>query len=124
MSIIKYYNLKNADVFIFDHYVINQIHEGATIEAPQDREINDIIQRHFSGRDMVYISNRIKSYTVDPLIYPRVELIPNMLAIAIVPKTQSMRKSAEFERNFYDKPFEIFDTLSDAIHWANGIIKG
>lgn len=124
MSIIKYYNLKDADIFIFDHYVINQIKEGVTVEAPHDKKINQIVQNHFSGKDMVYISNRIKSYTVDPLIYPRVELIPNMLAIAIVPKTFAMRKNAEYERNFYDKPFEIFDTLSEAILWAGAIING
>ncbi len=123
MSIIKYYNLNYADVFIFDHYVINQIHEGVTIDALQDKRVNEIIQKHFSGKDMVYISNRIKSYSVDPLIYPRMELIPNLLAIAIVPKTLSMKKSAEFEGNFYDKPFEIFDTLSEAIKWADGISK-
>lgn len=123
MGMIKHYSLEDADIFIFDHYLIIQIHEGVTVEAPHDKEINKIVHKHFAGKDMVYISNRVKSYTVDPLIYPRVELIPNMLAIAIVPKTAAMRKSAEFESAFYDKPFKIFDSLTAAIKWVDTLIS-
>ncbi|MDN3493984.1 hypothetical protein [Winogradskyella bathintestinalis] len=116
---IKHYNLKDAEIYLFDHYIINQIREGVTIEAPHDKELNEIVQEHFSGRDIVYISNRVNSYTVDPLIYKKVEDIPNILAIAIVPKNHLMRRNAEYERQFYDNPFEIFDTINDAIIWAN-----
>jgi len=123
MGIIKYYNLKNAEVFIFDHYVINQIREGVIIATPNDKELNEIIQEHFSGRDLVYVSNRIKSYAVDPLIYKKVEDIPNLLAIAIVPKTEIMRKNAEYEREFYHKPYGIFDSLRDAVLWTDTILN-
>ncbi|WP_229724363.1 hypothetical protein [Winogradskyella forsetii] len=119
---IKHYNLKDADVYIFDNYIINQIREGVTIEAPHDKELNQIVQEHFSGQEIVYISNRVKSYTVDPLIYPKVEQIPNIVAIAIVPKTDIMRQNAAYEKNFYDKTFEIFDTLNEAIVWANKLV--
>jgi hypothetical protein len=72
---------------------------------------------------MVYVSNRIKSYSVDPLIYHKIEDIPNLLAIAIVPKTEIMRKNAEYERKFYHKPYGIFDSLRDAILWTDQILN-
>jgi len=123
MSIIKQYNLEKTDVFIFDFFLINQIHEGVDVKPPWDETLENIIEDNFNGRDMVYISNRYYSYSVDPLIYPRVENIANMIAIALVPETEIMRKNAEYERNFYDKPFEIFDSLLKAVNWAETLLS-
>lgn len=124
MSIIKQYALDYTDIFIFDYFLINQIHEGIDVRSPYDKKLRKIIKSDFKGRDMVYISNRHFSYSVDPLIYPKIENISNMVAIALVPATELMRKNAEYERHFYDKPFEIFDSLLKAINWTESIIDG
>ncbi|PZX36254.1 hypothetical protein LX97_03465 [Nonlabens dokdonensis] len=117
-----HYNLKESDIFIFDQFLIIQIKEGVLVNMPHEEELNDIIQKHFKGKDMVYISNRVNSYAVNPLIYPETEKILNLVAIAIVPKTQKMRSNAEFERKFYNKPYGVFDTLSLAIEWVHTVI--
>lgn len=122
MGIIKYYNFEDSELFIFDEFIINQIKEGVTIHPDHNDTLNDVVQRHFSGKNMVYISNRVKSYSVNPLIYPETEKIPNIIGIAIIPKTAIMRKNAEYERRFYDKPYEIMEGLSEAIAWAHTII--
>ena len=122
MGIIKYLNLDDSEVFIFDAFIINQIKEGVIIEPSHNDLLNDVVQEYFSGKDMVYISNRAKSYSVNPLIYPEAEKIPNLIAIAIIPKTENMRKSAEFESQFYDKPYKIFERLHDAVIWVDSII--
>lgn len=118
MGIIKYLNEKDAEVFLFPSFLINQIKEGAVIDTPHNDILNTIIYDHFRNKDMVYISNRVKSYTVNPLIYSETEKIPNLLAIAIIPETDLMRKNAEYEKEFFGKPYEIFDSLSEAIFWA------
>lgn len=123
MGIIKYFNYVDGELFIFDHFVINQIKEGVVIEPSHNDLLNEIIQQNYKGKNMIYISNRVKSYSVNPLVYPEAEKIPNLIAIGIMPKTRVMRKSAEYERQFYDKPYEIFDKLSDAFQWANGLIE-
>lgn len=123
MGIIQYYNFEESEVFIFDEFIINQIKEGVVIQPEHNDILNDIVHEHFIGKDMVYISNRVKSYSVNPLIYSKTEKIPNLLAIALIPKTKSMRKNAEYEREFYDKPYEIFENLSRAIAWAHLIIS-
>lgn len=123
MGIIKYYNFEDGELFVFDEFIINQIKEGVIIQPEHNEILNDIIQRHFTGKDLVYISNRVKSYSVNPLIYPETEKIPNLIAIALIPKTKLMRKNAEYEREFFDKPYEIFDNLSNAIAWANTILS-
>lgn len=122
MGIIKYYNFEDSEVFIFDDFIINQVKESVVIETHHNDILNDVVQKHFSGKNMVYISNRVKSYSVNPLIYPEAEKIPNLIAIAIIPKTAVMRRNAEYEQEFFDKPYEIFDNLSDAIKWVQRLL--
>lgn len=123
MGIIKYINLEDCEVFIFDEFIINQVKEGVVIEPKHNDILNDIVQEFFSGKNMVYVSNRAKSYSVNPLIYPEAEKIPNLIAIAMIPKTTTMRKNAEYEKKFYEKPYEIFDGLKEAIKWVDRIIS-
>ncbi len=123
MGIIKYLKLKDTEVFVFDEFIINQINEGVVIESNHNVVLNNIVQEYFSGKNMVYISNRVKSYSVNPLIYSETKKIPNLLAMAIIPKTELMRKNAEYELKFFDKPSQIFDSLSEALVWAFKIIE-
>ncbi|MDO5972037.1 hypothetical protein Q4Q35_19730 [Flavivirga aquimarina] len=122
MGIIKYIKLKDTEVFVFDDFIINQMKEGASIESHHNDKLNEIVQKYFSGKNMVYISNRVKSYSVNPLIYSEAEKIPNLLAIAVIAENQLMRNNAEYELKFFDKPCQIFDSLSLAIAWAHQII--
>ncbi|HUH29307.1 hypothetical protein [Gelidibacter sp.] len=122
MGIITYYNFEDSEVFIFDDFIINQVKEAVVIEPHHNDIFNEVVQKHFSGKNMVYISNRVKSYSVNPLIYPEAEKIPNLIAIAIIPKTALMRRNAEYEQEFFDKPYEIFDSLSEAIVWVHSIM--
>ena len=122
MGIIKYLNEKDSELFIFPNFIINQIKEGVLIESYHNDILNTIIHRYFRNKEMVYISNRVKSYTVNPLIYNDTEKIPNLIAIAMIPETDTMRKNAEYERTFFDKPYEIFESLGEAIFWAHQLI--
>ncbi len=123
MGMIHYYNVEDGEFFVFDEFLICQIAEGINITPEHSEILDHAIKKHFLGKDLVYISNRVNSYSVDPLTYVEVEHIPNLIAIAMVPDDEVMRKSAEYERNFYDKPYEIFDNLSEAIEWSHRMIN-
>ncbi|HMQ45239.1 hypothetical protein [Mariniflexile maritimum] len=122
MGIITYLNEKDSELFIFPNFIINQVKEGVLVESHHNDILNTIIHRYFRNREMVYISNRVNSYTVNPLIYNETEKIPNLIAIAMIPETDTMRKNAEYERTFFDKPYEIFETLGEAIFWAHQLV--
>ncbi|WP_417867619.1 hypothetical protein [Xanthomarina gelatinilytica] len=123
MGMLHYYNFPETEMFVFDEFLICQIREGAEIHPEYNEKLNKVIQKHFTGKNMVYISNRVNSYSVNPLTYVETERIPNLIAIAMIPETELMKKNAEFERDFFDKPYEIFDSLSKAIQWAHTIVK-
>lgn len=122
MSFFQHYNLPFSEVFVFDEFLIAQINEGELITPEHNETLNEVIQKHFLGKDLVYISNRVNSYAVDPLAYVEAQKIPNLVAMAIIPRCETMRKSAEYEKDFYDKPYGIFNTLSEAIIWTHKIL--
>ncbi|WP_244906364.1 hypothetical protein [Jejuia pallidilutea] len=122
MGMFYSYDLVGAKVFVFDEFMVNQIEEGVVI-TPKDNEIlRQIIDKHFTNKPVIYISNRHFSYSVDPLTYLGTSKIHNLLAIAIVSDKPIARDNALFESNFYDKPFEVFETLSLAMEWVHKII--
>lgn len=122
MGVIRYFNDKDFELFIFDNYIFTQIKDGVIVNSHHNDMLNEIIRDNYSHKTMVYISNRVKSYSVNPLVYPKAATIPNIIAIAIIPKTSIMRRNAKYEKQFYEKPFEIFDNLTHAIYWAHGLI--
>lgn len=123
MSVINYYDLGYAQVFIFKNYLINQIKDGVQVNLEHVEVLRKMIQENFGDRKMVYISNRNQSYSVDPLVYPQVARIHNLVGMAIVTKTQVNKTNAEFEKMFYNKEFGIFETLEESIVWAAGLIS-
>lgn len=123
MHIFKHYNFSYSEVFVFDDFLVNQINEGVTITKEHTKVLAEIITTHFENRPMVYISNRIMSYAVDPLTYIDTASIENLKAIAIITNIDTFKKNAMYERHFYKKPFEIFETLTQAVSWAGHILK-
>lgn len=116
---IKHYHLEVSEVFIYDHFLVNQIHEGQDIQPHHNDLLRDIINKHFKNTPLVYISNRLHSYSVNPLIYIEARHITNLVAMAMVIHDDEQRKTALFEKTFFDKPFQIFEHLGDAIVWSN-----
>lgn len=123
MSMFHYYDLDYTEVFIFDQFLINQIRDGVTITPKHNKKLREIVNSHFKNKPVVYISNRVNSYSVDPITYLGTSKIHNLLAIAIVAEKKINRTNAVFESSFYNKPFEVFPTLSEAISWVESVIK-
>ena len=122
-GMFHYYDLDHAEVFVFNDFLIKQVKEGVVVDLEDVGPFKAILDEHFNGKNMAYISNRVTSYSVNPLVYKQAEKISNLVAIAIIPGTDKMRKSAEFESQFYNRPFGIFDNLSEAIKWVHKIIE-
>ena len=122
MGVFYYYDLEYSEVFVFDDYIINQMREGSTITKQKNSKLKKLIDTHFQDKPVVCISNRIFSYSVDPMTYIETSKIQNLLAIAIVTDNKLNQKNAVYESEFYTNPFKVFDNVSDAIIWARQII--
>ncbi len=123
MGIFRYYDLGISEVFIFDNFFINQIREGVVVTPDHNEAVRAVIDEHFTNRKVVYISNRHFSYTVDPLTYMGTSEIHNLIAIAIVSEEPLKRTIAEYESQFYNRPFRVFKSLSHAMEWVREVLN-
>ena len=122
MSLFYSYDLGIAKVFIFDEFLVNQIEEGVSVTPEDNKTLQSIIEKHFKNKPLVYISNRHYSYAVNPLTYLQTSEIHNLLAIAIVTTDPVARNNALLEKQFYKKPFQVFETLSESMAWVHKVI--
>lgn len=117
----KVIELEFGKVQIYDNLLVAELNEGILLDVEHNRTLLAIGYTEFSGNPYGYISNRIFSYAVDPLVYRESAEFPSLKAIAVVSPSSIGRQSAEVERNFYkDKgAFEIFESFEEAYSWIN-----
>jgi hypothetical protein len=83
-----YYDIGHSEVFIFHNFLIKQVREGELVDQKETDEFKVILKDHFNVKNMAYISNRVSSYSLNPLVYKEVEKIYNLVAIASIPSNE------------------------------------
>lgn len=112
-----------CEMHIHDNYVVTIMNEGITITPEHNQVLINVVDTYYRNKKFVYITHRLKSYAVDPKIYFETSKIPNLKGFAVVSKDFKAKTNAEVEKLFFNKPFEIFDNLEDAIEWAKSIVN-
>ena len=112
-------------VWIDDKILVSELHEGALLDVDNNRKILELGREMFQGEDFGYISHRINSYAVDPMVYRESAEHEQLRAIAVVSSKEMARKSAQLEKNFYTNknPFQIFSSLEEAKTWMKAAIS-
>ncbi|GHA49856.1 hypothetical protein GCM10007103_33320 [Salinimicrobium marinum] len=119
----KKYELDFGIVRIFDNILISELNEGILFDVASNRQLLDIGTQEFHGKPYGYISNRIFSYAVDPLVYRESANHTSLKAIAVVTNNEIGLKAAQLEQNFYKKDrFKVFTSYKEALAWMNGTL--
>ncbi len=119
----KLLQLPFCDLEFYEKYVIGVIKDGTTVSEIETDIVNNATKLFFKNSPFVYISKRINSYSVNPVIYNNLSKNINMIGFAVVSNNYSSLSSAEVEKLFYKRPFGIFNAIDDAKHWANDLLK-
>ncbi|MUP45786.1 hypothetical protein E0K83_08510 [Gramella sp. BOM4] len=109
-----------GSVTVQDQILIAKLNEGVTFDVANNKKLLDLGQEVFNNTNYGYISHRVNSYAVDPLVYFESAKVENLKAIAVVSDSEITRRNAEqVERKFYkDKNcFAVFENLDEAIEW-------
>ena len=111
-------------IYIYDKILVSELKEGVLLDVENNRKILQIGREAFAQEAFGYISNRIHSYAVNPMVYRESAEDPQLKAIAVVSASQMGRNSARLEQKFYtDKNcFQIFDSLDAAMTWIGKIV--
>ena len=103
----------------FDYYsnmIVSEVNEGVHVTTESAIEpLQRGAQVFGYGKDFVYISHRLHSYSIDPTgYYEAASMFPNFKALAIVATNRRRRMLANLERLFMKRPIRVFDSLEDA----------
>lgn len=108
-------------VYIHDFYLVVEINEGFHLLSSHNQILVNLADTYYRDKNFIYITHRIHSYSVDPIIYTETSKIKNLIGFAVVGKVPLSAANAQIEKLFLQKPFEIFNDLKDAIDWAKSI---
>ncbi|GAA4272327.1 hypothetical protein U6A24_20910 [Aquimarina gracilis] len=120
---ITSYDLGFGQMDIYDDYVITIMNEGIIVLPEYNDIFLKIVDKHFKNKAFVYITHRINSYSVDPTIYLETAKINNLVGFAVVSNDPIQKMQTKLEKTFFGKNFCQFNTMQDAIHWKEEIIK-
>ena len=109
-----------------DHFIVGEMKEGTDIQFDVVSRIIDIANGRFNGERWAYISNRVSSYSLQPLVHEELSKVEkNMIAFAVVTDKESHIKNAELEKCFSGEQyeFECFANIENAIAWVTKLLK-
>ena len=121
----KEIQLDFGKVYIHDNILIAKLDEGILFDVKSNTKLLQIGKEIFKERDYAYISHRVNSYAVDPMVYMESANTSNLKAIAVVSENEMTRKNAEgVEKKFYkdNNCFGVFQTLEEAVAWVKSRI--
>ena len=102
-----------------DHYLVSEFGEGVDVgDAIIDRLIV-VAKDCYGANAFAYISNRVHSYSVNPLETRRFLASLPVTAVALVTPLSSVVK---LEMGFYLCPTQAFTQLDDAIGWVERVV--
>lgn len=110
-----------CEIHIYESYMIVTMRTGVNVSVEHNSILADIADQYFNKKPFVYITHRINSYSVDPAIYKETSKINNLVGFCVVSKNFMAKSTAQIEKLFLDKPFEIFDSVKEAIDWAKSL---
>lgn len=127
-EVIKEFIYPFGNVFVFKGFVISEINEGETINwDSQAKLIADDVSTFLDtdGADIIYISNRINSYSVVALDWLKFfKHSYTLKAYCIVSQNKIGILNAIVERLFFTKKIKHFSNLYEAVNFVKkGVIE-
>ncbi|RMA58909.1 SpoIIAA family protein [Ulvibacter antarcticus] len=120
---LKVLDTEIGEIKIYDNLIIMEGKEDSLFSFRTGIFILLNLISQVGIRPVVYISNRVNNYSVDPNDYKYLEMIPNLKGIAVVSYSDWAKNAAKLEKRFYKKPFETFGSLDEAKEWASSLLE-
>lgn len=118
--IAKEIQLDFGTVSIHENILIAKLNEGILFDSISNQKLLELGTEIFVGKPYGYISYRVNSYAVDPMVYMESASTSNLKAIAVVSESEMTRQNAlNLEKKFYKdaNSFEVFQTLEEGFSW-------
>ncbi|WP_299254593.1 hypothetical protein [uncultured Aquimarina sp.] len=119
---IRSYNLDFCKLDVYQNYMIAVMKEGIVVSEENNSVLIKIAEKHFKKAPFVYITHRVNSYAVDPIIYIKTAEVPNLLGFAVVSNDPKQKIQTTYEKSFFKKELRQFDDIESALAWKDSLI--
>ncbi|NAS30407.1 hypothetical protein GTQ40_05445 [Flavobacteriaceae bacterium R38] len=119
----KIYSLDFGSLVLYDNYMIAILNEGIEFKKQENDILLEISRKHYKDIPYGFISYRMYSYSVDPMVYKESSKEDNMRAIAIVSSNELNQLTVEVEKMFFNKDLQHFEKLDNAIDWIKSVLS-
>jgi len=127
----NYINLEHEEIklpfgnfYFFEKFVISELKDGVHFDWQRVKILSDIMISHYGKKrkDLVYISNRVNSYSIEPQSWLKFDKKYNMFqASGIIAYDQRGGLSVVLERIFSKERIKRFRSLKEAVDWAQAL---
>ncbi|WP_299130525.1 hypothetical protein [uncultured Winogradskyella sp.] len=128
-KIIRTFNYDFADVFLFDRYIVSEVKTGITFSWDNHAKVivEDITKyTESNGEDLIYLSHRIYSYSVQPMDWLKFYRNRfNLKGYGVIGYNSNSFMNTVIENLFFTNNSVRFRDLDTANQWAtNKILTG
>jgi flavin-dependent dehydrogenase len=122
---IAEHELEIGRMTFYPNIIVGEVGEGMHITFESATIAAQVIAQTYKGTiPFVYISNRVNSYSMDPVAYKELfSLVPNLLGFAVVSESKRRRMLSNLERMFVKKPMRVFSSMDEAFDWAHKLLE-
>ncbi|WP_378175812.1 hypothetical protein [Aquimarina sp. SS2-1] len=110
-------------VEIYNDHIKVTMNEGIIVSPEHNDVLLEMVRKHYSNRNFVYITHRVHSYSVNPTIYLETAKIKNLAGFAVVSNDPIQKILTKLEKTFFNKEFRQFDNLESALKWKDEILE-
>ena len=117
-------SLSFGEITVFKDYIYTVMNEGITVQPNFNDILLAVAEIYYSDRDFVYVTHRIHSYSIDPIIYLETSKIKNLKGIIAICPNKSLIESFRIEKLFFEKPFAVYQSLDEALAYKEDLLSG
>lgn len=108
----------------YEGYFVGRIYDGVNADEKYVEALSRLIYTHYSGSPVIYISDRVNSYSLDPVATKKLIERNNISHALIITHTEPQQISLHTEKILINNVvMDSFDSVELAIAWAENYIK-
>ena len=111
--------------YFFNRFVVSEMNEGVHFDWKKVKIVSDLMINHYGkNNEIVYISNRVNSYSIEPLSWLKFDKKYHLfISTRIVAYDNKGGLSVVLERVFSKKTIKRFRSLKEAVDWAKELTE-
>lgn len=124
----KYIHLEHEEIklpfgnfYFFEDFVVSELNEGVHFDWLKVKILSNLMISHYGKkkRKLVYISNRVNSYSIEPQSWLKFDKKYNLfIASGIIAYDNRGGLSVVLERLFSKESIKRFRSLKEAVDWV------